>query len=69
MLEDGSYLISPRQAKVHRTSEGLALLFAVPVTLWAATRNRKLTKTEKLGLGAVAVGTLVVDGVLYRRYK
>ena len=68
-LEDGSVRISPKQAKLHKRTEGFALAVAVPTTLWVATRKRKLTNTEKLALGALAVGTVAVDGHLYARYR
>lgn len=68
-LEDGSVRISAQQAKLHRTSEGFALTVAVPATLWVATRKRKLTTTEKMGLGLLALLTLAVDGYLYDRYR
>ena len=69
VLEDGSVRISPQQAKLHQTTEGIALVVAAPVSLWIATRKRKLTLVEKMVLGVLAVGTLAVDGHLYGRYS
>ena len=69
VLEDGSVRISPQQAKLHKATEGLAVAVFAPVSLWIATRQRKLTIVEKLTLGALALGTLAVDGHLYSRYS
>ena len=69
VLEDGSVRISPQQAKLHKTTEGIGVAVFAPVSLWIATRKRKLTIVEKLTLGALALGTLAVDGHLYGRYS
>lgn len=66
---DGSVVISAQQAKVHENTEAFALFIGAPFLLWAATRNRPLSKQERFGLGALAVGTIAVDGWLWNRYS
>lgn len=66
---DGSARISPKQVRVHRTGEGLALLVGLPILAWVATRDRKLSTYEKVALGAIAAGTLILDGYLWTRYR
>lgn len=56
------------QRNVHLVFEAAALLAVAPLLLWAATRERELTRVEKGALAAVAVSTIVVDGWLLYRY-
>lgn len=69
MQPDGSVIISPQQLDLHRTTEGLSLFLGAPLLLWAATRDRPLTTHEKLGLGILGIGAILVDGYLLFRFR
>jgi hypothetical protein len=59
--------ISDQQARLHVAAETLALLVAVPLSVYFAAR-RDLPMWARIAAGAVAAGTLAVDGYLLRRY-
>lgn len=61
--------VSQEQRTIHMTTEALAVFAIAPFLVWAATRDRKLNKTEKGVLMATAVGTVLVDGWLLYRYS
>lgn len=60
--------ISERQRDVHVASEAAAVALVAPFLIYAGTRKRPLTPTEKKGLVAVGVMTLIVDGYLLNKY-
>lgn len=59
--------ISSDRRKFHIASEVLALLVTVPLT-WKASNVVGVNPTLSLGLKAVAVGTLLIDGWLLTRW-
>ncbi len=59
--------ISEQQRRVHVWSETVAVVAVAPLLAYLATR-RELPDWARLGLGAAAVGTLLVDGWLLSRY-
>lgn len=66
---NGQVCISETQRKVHMTAEALALLVAVPFTAYLALKpSDRLEPWERTGLGALALGTAVVDGALLYNY-
>ena len=67
--EEGDVCISPRQRKVHERTELLSLAVSVPFLLHLSTLNRPLTKQEKNGLIFLGMGALVVDTMLYSRFR
>jgi len=60
---DGTVTISPRQLKVHRTFETLAVFAQAPFMLYLASQ-KKLPGWARLGCLAIAGVTLYVDGGL-----
>ena len=66
---DGSVLVSPEQARLHRKTEAVALWVGAPFMLWLATRERRLSTGERTALAAFAVGTILVDGYLWSRFR
>lgn len=67
--EEGSVCVSPRQRKLHERSELASLTLATSFLLYVAVQNRPLTKREKDGLIAIGMGALVVDSMLYTRFR
>lgn len=59
--------ITEQQRQVHVVSELVALVFVAPLLGYVATR-RELPDWARYGVGAAALGTLLVDGWLLRRY-
>lgn len=68
-MPDGSVVISGGQARLHKRSEGLALTLGAPLLFWAGTRDRQLNQTERAGLLVLGLGTLLIDGYLYKKYS
>ena len=66
---DGSVCIPKSQVKLHKNTELLAIVFGAPLMIWTATRDRPLGKAEKVGLLALAGGTLIVDTMLRSRFN
>jgi len=60
--------ITETQRRVHVGAETVALVAVTPFLLWVATRDRPLTRTEKVLLGTVVIGTVAVDGWLLYRF-
>jgi len=60
--------IPRRQRDVHVASETAAVLFVAPLLGWIAATG-KLTPEARVALGAVAVGTVLIDGGLLRAYR
>lgn len=65
---DGSMLVSGEQMQLHRTTEFLSFALGVPLMLWIVTRKRPLNTQEKVALGTLAIGALLVDGFLWFRF-
>ena len=59
--------ISSSQVRLHRISEAAAIFVGVPMLLSAAS-SATLTPTQRRGLKAMAIATLVVDGYLLTRW-
>lgn len=57
--------ITPAQRKLHMTAEAFAVFAVAPFTLWVASQQ---TGIAKLGLYAIGLGTLAVDGYLLAKY-
>jgi hypothetical protein len=68
-LEDGSVVISPKQARLHKKTELWSFWLGAPLMIWSATRTRQLNQAERAGLMALGIGALAVDGYLHRRFK
>lgn len=55
-------LVSPGRERVHRATEAAAVFLVAPWLAWLALRRRAtLSPADRLGLGALAAGTLLVD--------
>ena len=52
--------ISPRQQKIHETTEWLSVLFVLPFCVYLATR-KELPTWARAASGALGVGILYVD--------
>ena len=61
-----------RNAKIARTHdvfEGLGLLVAGPLTVYAATRTQPLRRKARTALMVTGIATMAVDGwLLYKRH-
>ena len=66
-LGPGSVCITAQQRRVHVYAETLAVVLVAPLLGYAATQ-RELPDWARYGLGAAALGTLLVDGWLLKRY-
>lgn len=66
---DGTVCIPKSQVQIHKSTELASVVLGVPLMLWVATRNRPLLPEEKAGLFALAGGALIVDTMLYSRFK
>lgn len=44
-------------------------MLGAPLLFWAGTRDRQLSQTERAGLLALGLGTLLIDGHLYKKYR
>lgn len=66
---DGTVCIPRSQVRIHKSTELLSVVFGVPMMVWAATRDRSLLPAEQAGLLALAGGALIVDSMLYSRFK
>lgn len=60
-------MIDPAQRRVHVASELIAVLLVVPFGLYLAADSRQRSWVRLAG-GALAVGTLIVDGSLLLRW-
>lgn len=67
--EEGDVCVSPRQRKLHERTELASLTLGTSFLLYLSTRNRPLTKQEKDGLIVMGMGALVVDTMLYTRFR
>ena len=67
--EDGSICISPRQRKLHERAELVSITLGSTFLLYLSTLDRPLTKTEKNGLITMGMGALVIDALLYTRFR
>lgn len=61
------WLDKDKRRKVHVASESVALVTALPLAIYGATTKR-LPIWARVGFGALAAGTAVVDGVLLHSY-
>lgn len=66
-LSPGGTCISAEQRRVHVVAEALAVVLVAPLLGYVATRP-ELPDWARVGAGAAAVGTLLVDGWLLSRY-
>lgn len=67
----GEVCIADTQARVHASSEAVAVAVMAPFMLWLSTQENLTPTTRKL-LVAGAVSSIFVDGILlwqYRRLK
>jgi hypothetical protein len=60
--------VSEKQKTVHQVSEAVAVFLVTPFMIWLATRE-ELPDWARVTSGAVALGTLAVDGWLLCRYS
>ncbi len=65
---NGQVCIPAEQALLHKRSETLAMVVGLPLLVWIATRQRALTNPERLAVGVLAFGTLLVDGSLVTKW-
>jgi hypothetical protein len=61
-------LITEGQRRLHVASEWVAVALVVPALGWVAL-NPRVPRTARWIAGAVAVGSLLVDGYLLTRWK
>lgn len=59
--------ISKSQHKVHVVAESIALFVVAPFLL-SVSKNEGLTESQRRGLQATAVATILVDGYLLTRW-
>lgn len=67
--EDGGVCVSPRQRKIHERTELTSAAIGTPFLLYLATRRRPLEEWERNGLVMLGMGALVVDSMLYNRFR
>jgi len=67
--EQGDVCVSPPQRKLHERTELASFTLGTSFLLYLSTLNRPLTKQEKDGLIALGMGALVVDAMLYTRFR
>ncbi len=66
-MDEDEVILSP-QRKLHIYTEALSVFVAAPFLIWVATREEKLTKTEKGLLLAFATASIIIDGYLLTRF-
>lgn len=68
IIRGNEVCISKTQRNVHVAAEALAVFVVAPLTGYIAWKNKDLPDWSRVFLGAVAVGTIVIDGGLLISY-
>lgn len=63
-----SVCITRRQRNLHVATEAMAVLFVAPLLGWIAYTGR-VSESSRIALGAIVIGTLLVDGHLVTKYR
>lgn len=66
-MANSAVCISRGQQTIHIIGEVLALV-AAPLLAYAAFKSPRLSKNERILVGSVAVGSVIIDGYLLTKW-